>query len=515
MPSEAPVAEPHFKRSLGAVAATAINMTQMCGIGPFVTIPLVVAAMGGPHAMIAWVLGAALVLADGLVWAELGAAMPGAGGTYLYLREAFQYRSGRFMPFLFIWTAVLAIPLIMSTGVIGLLKYLEYYGLQLIKSAPAPVASPMPTDASPAAAGVNIFGLTAWGMVAAAAVSALVVFSLYRNISSIKKLTVALWIIMFISVAGVIAASFSKFDAQMAFSFPPDAFHFSRAFFLGLGGALVYAVYDYLGYNTTAYMGAELKNPGKVIPRSIVFSIVGMMVIYLTLNIGILGAVRWQDVKDSNFVASLVVEKNWGLWPARIMTGLIIVTALASVFAGLLGGSRVPFNAARDKLFFPIFGRLHPGLNFPHIALLVMGLITAVGSLFKLDAVINMLTAVTVLVQAIAQIVALTVLRRRQPNLSRPYRMWWYPLPSIVALVGWIFVYIASGWPMLLDPSTLKDLHGSEYWSAILLSPGPLSVAWLALGIVAFLIWARLEKTWPFGPKEIREEFLENPSTAG
>ena len=272
--------------------------------------------------------------------------MPGAGGTYLYLREAFQYRSGRFMPFLFIWTAVLAIPLIMSTGVIGLLKYLEYYGLQLIQSAPAPVASPAPTDASPATAGVNIFGLTAWGMVAAAAVTALVVFSLYRNISSIKKLTVALWIIMFISVAGVIAASFSKFDPRMAFSFPPDAFHFSRAFFLGLGGVLVYAVYDYLGYNTTAYMGAELKNPGKVIPRSIVFSIVGMMVIYLTMNVGILGAVRWQDVKDSNFVASLVVEKNWGLWPARIMTGLIIVTALASVFAGLLGGSRVPFNAA-------------------------------------------------------------------------------------------------------------------------------------------------------------------------
>ena len=169
----------------------------------------------------------------------------------------------------------------------------------------------------------------------------------------------------------------------------------------------------------------------------------------------------------------------------------------------------------RDKLFFPIFGRLHPRLNFPHVALLVMGLITAVGSLFKLDAVINMLTAVTVLVQAIAQIVALTVLRRRQPNLTRPYRMWWYPLPSIVALVGWIFVYIASGWPMLLDPDTLKNLHGSEYWSAILLSPGPLSVAWLALGIVAFLIWAWIEKTWPFGPKEMREEFLENPSAAG
>src|SRR3982751_2052910 len=120
-------AEPHFKRSLGAVAATAVNMTQMCGIGPFITIPLAIAAMHGPQAMVGWVVGAALVLCDGLVWAELGAAMPGAGGTYLYLREAFQYRSGRLMPFLFVWTAMIFIPLIMSTGVIGIINYLGYF----------------------------------------------------------------------------------------------------------------------------------------------------------------------------------------------------------------------------------------------------------------------------------------------------------------------------------------------------------------------------------------------------
>src|SRR3989440_12895376 len=105
-----------FVRSIGLLQATAINMTQMVGIGPFVTIPLMVAAFGGPQAIMGWVLGAILAMADGLVWAELGAAMPGAGGTYLYLREAFQYRTGRRMPFLFVWAALLFIPLIMSTG---------------------------------------------------------------------------------------------------------------------------------------------------------------------------------------------------------------------------------------------------------------------------------------------------------------------------------------------------------------------------------------------------------------
>jgi amino acid transporter len=504
--------EPHFKRSLGLVAATAVNMTQMCGIGPFVTIPLVVGAMGGPQAMLGWVVGAMLVMADGLVWAELGAAMPGAGGTYLYLREAFQYRTGRLMPFLFIWTAIIAIPLIMSTGVIGLVKYLGYYIVQL--RAAGHTVPDLIRTALPGETLSGMIAVTWQGAVVSIGVVGLVVFALYRNISEVKRLTVVLWIIMFATVAAVIAASFTHFDPNLAFTFPPGAFQFKQKFFVGLGAALILAVYDYLGYNTTAYMGAELRDPGRVIPRSIVFSILGMMAIYLTMNIGILGVMPWQEVtKHQDYVGSEVLEITWGPKIAMIFTGLIVVTAFASIFTGLLGGSRVPFNAARDKLFFPVFGRLHPRLNFPHVALLVMGLVTAIGSLFDLSTVINMLMAVTVLVQAVAQIVALTVLRHRQPNLSRPYRMIGYPLPSLIALIGWIYVYVASAWPMLLDSTSLENLHGSEYWKSVLLSPGPLSLVWLALGVIAFLVWARIEKTWPFGPKEIREEFLAASNT--
>src|SRR5689334_17827504 len=117
---------PGFERRLGLFQATTVNMTQMCGIGPFVTIPAMISALQGPQAMFGWVIGAIIAVADGLVWAELGAAMPGAGGTYLYLREAFQYRTGRLMPFLFVWSAVLFIPLIMSTGVYGFVSYLTY-----------------------------------------------------------------------------------------------------------------------------------------------------------------------------------------------------------------------------------------------------------------------------------------------------------------------------------------------------------------------------------------------------
>src|SRR3954466_4421136 len=122
---------PKLIRGISLWSATALNMIDMIGVGPFVTIPLVVAAMGGPQAMLGWIVGAILVMADGLIWAELGAAMPGAGGTYLYFREAFQYRTGKLMPFIFVWTAMLFIPLIMSTGIIGLMKYFGYFILQL------------------------------------------------------------------------------------------------------------------------------------------------------------------------------------------------------------------------------------------------------------------------------------------------------------------------------------------------------------------------------------------------
>ncbi len=454
-----------FVRSIGLPTAIAINMTQMCGIGPFITIPLMVAAFGGPQAILGWIAGAILALSDGLIWAELGAAMPGAGGTYIYLREAFQYRTGRLMPFIFSWTAVLFIPLIMSTGVIGLVTYLGYLW-----------------------PGMNQLEIYLVSIL----VVAVVLFALYRRIESIGLLTRILFAIMLISIGTVIVASLTHFNPTLAFTYPPNAVTLSGGFFTGLGAGLIIGIYDYLGYNTTAYMGAEMRNPGRVIPWSIIISILGIMLLYLALNIGVLGVVPWQNVVKSPSIASLVLEQVWGKGVSSVVTVLIIVTAFASVFAGLLGGSRVPYNAARDGVFLRQFGRLHPRYHFPHISLIVMCVITAIGSFFNLSTVISMLIAVIVLIQGLGQVAALVVLRRRQPNLKRPYRMWLYPLPLIIALVGWLYVYYSSG-----------------------LVPILLSLAWVAAGVVAYLFWARfVEHTWPFGPKEIKEEYLEKPDEA-
>ncbi|WP_406186003.1 APC family permease [Streptomyces sp. NBC_01006] len=476
--SGSPPARGGFVRRVGLFQATAINMSQMCGIGPFVTIPLMVAAFGGPQAVVGFLAGAILALADGLVWAELGASMPGSGGSYVYLRQAFQYRTGRLMPFLFVWTAMLFIPLIMSTGVVGFVQYLGYLVPDLGQT------------------GGDLVGL---------GVIALVVLLLWRGIEHIAKITAVMWAVMIAAVTLVIIAAATHFSVDLAFSYPEGAFSFtSSTFWIGFAGGLTIGIYDYLGYNTTAYMGAEIKDPGRTVPRSIIFSIIGIMAIYLLLQIGSLGVLDWHrmlDPKDiaSTSVASAVLEETWGKGAAQVVTVLILVTAFASVFTGLLGGSRVPYDAARERVFFRPYAKLHVKHRFPVLGLATMGVVTAVGFLIgrhtDLVTLIQLLTTVMVLVQALAQILALSVLRKRQPTLKRPYRMWLYPLPSVIALVGWLVIYGYA------DKNT-PGRHPIEW-----------SLAWLALGAVAFLVWANAEKVWPLGPREIDEEYLDVAKT--
>ncbi|MFD8782760.1 APC family permease [Kitasatospora sp. NPDC059599] len=456
-------------------------MSQMCGIGPFVTIPLMVAAFGGPQAVIGWLAGALLALVDGLVWAELGASLPGAGGTYVYLREAFQYRTGRLMPFLFVWTAMLFIPLIMSTGVQGLVQYLAYLWPGMT---------------------------TVQGDVVGVAVLALVLVLLWRTVEDIGAITVVMWVVMIVSVGAVILASFTGFHPSLAFTWPAHAVELTHgAFWTGFAAGLTIGIYDYLGYNTASYLGAEIRNPGRVMPRAIIHSITAIMAVYLLMQVGVLGVIDWRDMLDpdnvaSKSVASAVLEKTWGRGAADTVTVLILVTAFASVLAGLLGGSRVPYDAARDGMFFRSFGRLHPRHGFPVLGLVAMVAITAAGFLFArhigdtsahppLSILIALLTSVMVIVQALAQIAAVTVLRKRQPHLARPYKMVLYPLPSIVAAIGWLVIYGYA------DKAN-EGVHPIEW-----------SLAWVALGGLAYLVWSKAEGAWPFGPKEIREEYLE------
>ena len=455
---------PRLIRHFGPLQATALNMSNMIGIGPFLTIPLLMSALGGPQAMLGWLVALLIVIPDGMVWSELGAAMPGSGGSYVYLREGFGRESfGRLMAFLFIWQFIISGPLEIASGYIGFAQYLDYIWK-------APQFS------------------TAIGRVSIKVYSVAIIIGLiniallYRQINRIGKITVSLWIGALLTTGAVVVSGVIYFDPKIAFDFPPGAFNFSTGFLFGLGAASRIGVYDYLGYYDICYIGDEVKNPGRTIPRSVIISVIAVAAIYFAINLSIIGVVPWREFVPaeakkplSDFVVSVMMERIYGPKVAAVVTVMILWTALGSCFALLLGYSRIPFAAARDGYFFNVFSRLHPKHNFPHVSLLVIGVIAIICSFFSLGIVIDVLIATRIIVQFAGQIFAVALLRKNSPKMERPYRIWLYPLPSLIALAGWVFIYLT------LDHKIIM-----------------VSLVALAVGVVSFLAWSRGSSKWPF-----------------
>ena len=443
-------------RRFGLLSATALNMTNMIGVGPFITIPLLMSALGGPQAMLGWLVALAIVICDGMVWSELGAAMPGSGGSFHYLREAFgRERFGRLMAFLFVWQFVLSGPLEIASGYIGFAAYAGYIWKGLTRAETIAL--------------VTVVGIANIAL-------------LYRRIQSIATITVSLWIGTLVTVLAVILTGAMHFDPSMAFDFPPGAFRFSLGFFLGLGAAARIGIYDYLGYYDVCYIGDEVRDPGRVIPRSILISTVAVAIIYLGINLSIIGVVPWRDFvpasahPESSFIVSIFMQKIYGSRVATLFTLLVLWTAFGSVFALLLGYSRIPFAAAESGYFFRVFGRLHPTKSFPYVSLLVLGALSIVAGFFSLGTVIDALIVTRILVQFMGQVFGVMVLRRQMPGMPRPYKMWLYPVPALVALLGWIFLFATTQLRVIL-----------------------FGLGVLTLGCVAFLLWSVKTSRWPFG----------------
>ncbi|MGH7678523.1 MAG: APC family permease [Gemmatimonadaceae bacterium] len=433
-------------RHFGLLPATALNMTNMMGAGPFITIPLLMSALAGPQAMLGWIVALVIVICDGMVWSELGAAMPGSGGSFHYLREAFgPQRLGRLMGFLFVWQFVLSGPLEIASGYIGFANYAGYIWKGITRTEVLIL--------------ITIVGL-------------LNIALLYRRIQSIAKITISLWAGTLLTVLAVIVTGAANFKPSIAFDFPPNAFNFSLGFFLGLGAATRVGIYDYLGYYDVCYIGDEVRDPGRVIPRSIVISTTAVALIYMAINLSIIGIIPWREFvpasqhPESAFIVSSLMERVYGPGVATVFTLLVLWTAFGSVFALLLGYSRIPFAAAESGYFFKAFGRLHPTRNFPYVSLIVIGAISIIAGFFTLGMVIDALIVTRILVQFIGQVVALILLRRTRPDMPRPYRMWLYPVPALVALLGWIFVFATTDVRVIL-----------------------FGVGVLAMGCLAFLVW--------------------------
>lgn len=406
-----------LKREISLLQASAINMIDMVGIGPFVVMPLVISMMGSSLFLWAWILGAFTAFADGLIWSELGAAYPLAGGSYNFLKQAYGPRGGGLMSFLFVWQTCIQAPLVVASGAIGFAQYFNY----LVPLAPLQQKA------------------------VSGAVVILVTMLLYRNIKTIGKISVFLWMGVLVTLVWIIIGGFTH--RQVSYSFLPahTGDLFTPAFLAVLGHGSVRTVYSYLGYYNVCHLGSEIREPQKNIPRSIFISVTGIAVLYLCMNVSIVSVIPWQEAQHSAFIVSTFIERIYGTRAAAVATGLVLWIAFASLFAVMLGYSRVPYAAAADHNFFPIFARLHPKKEFPYVSLLFMGAFGFVFSLlFKLSDVISAILAMRILVQFIAQAVGVVLLRRKNGGRV-PFKMWLYPLPVVVSIAVWLYLFYATG----------------------------------------------------------------------
>lgn len=436
-------------RRLNLLQGTALNMIDMVGIGPFVVLPLVIKTLGGPYFLWAWVLGAVISLIDAFVWSELGAAFPLAGGSYNFLKISYgEQRWGRLLSFLYVWQTLIQAPLVMASGAIGFAQYASYL---------------MPLDE--------------WQRkMVSGGVVLVIIALLYRKIDSVGKIGLVMWGAVLLTLGWIIIGGLTNARIPLSETFATASTLSGSLLAVGLGQASVKTIYCYLGYYNVCHLGGEIQRPTRNIPASMFISIAGIAVLYLLMNLSVISVVPWQQAQNSEFIVSTFIETLYGPGAARFATVLVLLVAFSSLFAVLLGYSRVPYAAAADGRFFRIFARLHPTRQFPYVSLLFLGGVGFVFSLlFRLGDVIAAILAMRILVQFIGQAVGLLLLHRRRSAPAFPFRMPLYPLPVVLAISVWLLIFSSTGRQFILSGLTV-----------------------IGLGIGAFLVSASVQKRWPF-----------------
>lgn len=448
-----------LERRLGLFQSTVLNMIDMVGIGPFITLPIVIGLIGGMY-LYAWIAGAVLSLVDAMIWSELGAAYPLAGGSYNFLKEAYgKNGAGKMMSFLYVWQTVIQAPLVAASAAIGFASYFVY-----------------------------LVPLEIWQQkMISGAVILFITFLLYRKIDSIGKIGVLLWAGVIGLLGWIIFSGISHGDIIQPLKQMPGAFSWEVLASFAFGQACVKTIYSYLGYYNVCHLGAEIKNPGKVIPKSMFISVIGIAILYLLMNLSVSSVISWQEIKEwhhlgkNDFVISVFIERLYGKTAAVVATVMVLWVALASLFAVMLGYSRVPYAAAADGAFFKIFGKLHPTKNFPYVSLLVLaGLAFIFSLLFRMGDIISGILAMRIMVQFIGQAIGVLLLRARNGKEKLPYKMPLYPVPVILAIVMWLFVFYATGLAVI---TSFLIVFGT--------------------GLAVYLVKAKMSKQWPFQPPPI------------
>jgi len=410
---------------------------------------MVIGMMNGPFFLYAWLAGAFLSIVDAMIWSELGAAFPKAGGSYNFLKEAYGKNSaGKMMSFLFVWQTMIQAPLVIASAAIGFAKYFSYL--------------------------VPLTFITE--KIVSGCVVVLIIILLYRKIEAIGKISVFLWSGVIVTMFWVIGGGIAHGNFLAPIKNINTGVNVDYAFITAIGFASVKSVYSYLGYYNVCHLGSEIKNPSKNIPRSMFISIAGIAVLYLLMNISVVSVIPWQHAKNSEFLVSEFMQVLAGSTAAKVVTCLILWVAFASVFSATLGYSRIPYAAAADGEFFEIFAKVHPTKNFPYVSVLFLGGVAFIFSmLFRLGDVISAILAMRIMIQFVGQAVGLLMLRTKKNEVVFPYKMPLFPLPIIIAIALWLFILISTGSKLMAGGLVI-----------------------IFLGGIVYFIKAKVKREWPF-----------------
>lgn len=436
-------------RVMGFWGGLSANLLNMIGVGPFITIPLALSALAGPMVLVGWLAGALLCLCDGMVWAELGSTIPESGGPYHYLRTAYGSEGlGRLFGFLYLWQTVLTAPLSIGSAAVGFSQYLAF----LIPS------------------------LGHQGQILAAVVLCLVNTALlYRRVDSVQRLSLVVSVVVIGACVWIVLSGLLHFDMHLAARFLHAGGDSKHGFWLGLGAVSLIAVYDYGGYNNVCMLGGEIKQPRRNIPLAVLASIPIVALLYMGLNLSVLGVLPWEQAAQSKAVVADFMQSIYGRTGSITAVLLILLASWGSALVVLLGYSRVPYAAAASGQFFRVFARLHPRGQFPAVSLLFTGAASALACTLSLDNLIAALMVIQIMFQYMAQCLAIVLLRRHGRPNADTFRMPLYPLPVLISVIGWLYIVCTSPWRHILA-----------------------GIATMVGGTLIYAIDAWRKKAWPF-----------------
>jgi APA family basic amino acid/polyamine antiporter len=434
-----------LSRELGTGQATAVVVGTIIGSGIFLVPAEMLQAVGSARLVyLAWIVGGLLSLFGAMTYAELGAMRPQAGGEYVYVRDAY----GPLPAFLYGWTwFVIAKPGSIATITVGLVRILGTFSIFAFFS------DPVFTRPFTATYG-QLFAI-----LATIAISTI-------NYLGIKKAGEFQFIFTLLKVAiilGIVAIAVSY--SQGSFRHFGESYPLARGGIAGFMAALVAALWAYDGWNDLNMVSEEVRDPSKNIPIALIFGTAAVGILYMLVNAAVQYVLPVAAIAGSERPASDAIRVVMGPLGAGIVSAGMAVSMFVGLNGTVMSGARVPFAMSRDRYFFSALAKIHPRFHTPSVAIIVQAILAI--TLLFIGGSFRQLFSITIFSEWLFYMIAgstIFTFRRREPNASRPYRVWGYP---------WVPILFVAASAILLYFTFTDNLRNSALGVAVIMSGIP------------------------------------------